>query len=84
MLCNFQEFDPEFIRSKSNAAAGLCSWVINIMIYYAINETVKPLRQALAQANAELKAAMDKLTTLRARLAVCPFLYVIMIRIQQY
>lgn len=25
------EFEPEFIRNKSLAAAGLCSWVINIM-----------------------------------------------------
>jgi len=24
------EFDPEFISSKSSAAAGLCSWVINM------------------------------------------------------
>ncbi|XP_011494831.1 PREDICTED: dynein beta chain, ciliary-like [Ceratosolen solmsi marchali] len=63
-----KEFDPEFIRSKSNAAAGLCSWVINIMVFYSINETVKPLRQALVQANAELKAAMDKLITLQTRL----------------
>ncbi len=25
------EFDPDFIRSKSFAAAGLCAWVINII-----------------------------------------------------
>ncbi|XP_008208864.1 dynein beta chain, ciliary-like [Nasonia vitripennis] len=66
---NDKEFDPEFIQSKSQAAAGLCSWVINIMVFHYINENVKPLRQALAQANAELKAALDKLTALRARLA---------------
>ena len=24
------EFDPEFIRSKSSAAAGMCSWVRNM------------------------------------------------------
>lgn len=66
----FLEFDPEIIYSKSQAAAGLCSWVINIMVFHHINETVKPLRQALAQANAELKAAMDHLNALRARLTV--------------
>lgn len=65
-----QEFDPEFIQSKSQAAAGLSSWVLNVMVFHYINENVKPLRQALAQANAELKAALDKLTALRARLAV--------------
>ena len=40
------------------------------MVFYYINENVKPLRIALAQANAELKSAMDKLTILRNRLAV--------------
>ena len=72
---NFQEFDPDFIYSKSQAAAGLCSWVINIMVFHYINADVKPFRQALAAANTELKAAMDKLTALRARLAVSRFLY---------
>nr|XP_012153585.1 PREDICTED: dynein beta chain, ciliary-like [Megachile rotundata] len=66
---NNKEFDPEVIYSKSQAAAGLCSWVKNIMVFHYINETVKPLRAALAQANAELKAAMDHLTSLRTRLS---------------
>lgn len=64
------EFDPDFIAAKSKAAAGLCSWVKNIMVFHYINETVKPLRAALAQANAELKVAMDRLNSLRARLNV--------------
>ena len=67
---NNKDFDPEIIYSKSQAAAGLCSWVRNIMVFHYINETVKPLRAALAQANAELKAAMDHLNALRTRLAV--------------
>lgn len=71
----FLDFDPEIIVTKSLAAAGLCSWVRNIMVFHYINETVKPLRAALAQANAELKAAMDHLNALRTRLAVnfCSF-----------
>ena len=28
---NNSEFDPSFIKSKSVAAAGLCSWAINIV-----------------------------------------------------
>lgn len=40
------------------------------MVFYYINENVKPLRAALAQANAELKAALDKLASLQARLTV--------------
>ncbi|XP_060831072.1 dynein beta chain, ciliary-like [Bombus pascuorum] len=67
---NNKDFDPEIIYSKSQSAAGLCSWVRNIMVFHYINETVKPLRAALAQANAELKYAMDHLNALRTRLAV--------------
>lgn len=29
-------FNPESIRSKSSAAAGLCGWVINICKYFRI------------------------------------------------
>lgn len=55
------EFDPEFIKSKSAAAAGLCSWAVNIVMYYNVFCTVEPKRLALAQANAELSAAREKL-----------------------
>ncbi|XP_036139541.1 dynein beta chain, ciliary [Monomorium pharaonis] len=64
-----KDFDPDIIYSKSQAAAGLCSWVKNIMVFHYINENVKPLRAALAQANTELKVAMEKLNSLRNRLA---------------
>ena len=35
------EFDPEFVRSKSSAAAGLCSWAINIIKYFEVYCEVK-------------------------------------------
>jgi len=69
-ICIQLDFDPDFVYSKSQAAAGLCSWVKNIMVFHYINEDVKPLRAALAQANAELRIAMEKLNFLRNRLAV--------------
>ncbi|XP_011314378.1 dynein beta chain, ciliary-like [Fopius arisanus] len=69
LYINDKEFEPQFIYSKSQAAAGLCSWVKNIMVFHYINESVKPLRQALVQANAELKTAMEKLTALQSRLS---------------
>ena len=28
------EFDPDFIRAKSSAAAGMCAWVVNIVQFY--------------------------------------------------
>ncbi|XP_076454452.1 dynein beta chain, ciliary-like [Babylonia areolata] len=64
-----KDFNPEFIHSKSIAAAGLCSWVINIVIYYNIFCDVKPKRDALAQATAELNAAQEKLEGIKAHVA---------------
>ena len=31
-----KEFDPDFIMTKSGAAAGLCSWVINVVRFYEV------------------------------------------------
>ncbi|XP_070187600.1 dynein beta chain, ciliary-like isoform X2 [Littorina saxatilis] len=63
------EFEPELIKAKSLAAGGLCSWVINIMGYYNVYCTVEPKRIALAQANAELNAAREKLKVIKAKVA---------------
>ncbi|XP_071071224.1 dynein axonemal heavy chain 11 [Dasypus novemcinctus] len=63
------EFNPNLIRTKSFAAAGLCAWVINIIKFYEVYCDVEPKRQALAQANLELAAATEKLEALRKKLA---------------
>ena len=62
-------FDPEIIMGKNSAAAGLCSWCINIVIYADIFKKVEPLRIALDGAQAELDEATDKLVGIRARVA---------------
>ncbi|XP_061666302.1 dynein heavy chain 9, axonemal isoform X2 [Syngnathoides biaculeatus] len=62
------EFQPEFIASKSNAAAGLCSWVLNIVKFYKVYCEVEPKRQALSKANAELAAAQGKLVTIKKKI----------------
>nr|XP_020145462.1 dynein heavy chain 11, axonemal [Microcebus murinus] len=62
------EFNPNLIRTKSFAAAGLCAWVINIVKFYEVYCDVEPKRQALAQANLELAAATEKLETIRKKL----------------
>ena len=64
------EFEPEFIRSKSAAAAGLCAWVINIIKFYEVYCDVEPKRKALAQANADLQAAQDKLSLIKKKVIV--------------
>lgn len=65
------EFEPEFVRSKSAAAAGLCAWVINIIKFYEVYCDVEPKRKALAAANAELAAATEKLSVIKKKVAVC-------------
>lgn len=64
------EFDPDFVRSKSAAAAGLCAWVINIIKFYEVYCDVEPKRKALLAANAELAAAQDKLAMIKRKVAV--------------
>ncbi|NXJ23235.1 DYH9 protein, partial [Dicrurus megarhynchus] len=63
------KFNPEFVATKSSAAAGLCSWVLNIVRFHRVFCEVQPKRQALDRANAELAAAQDKLATVKAKIS---------------
>ncbi|XP_068007753.1 dynein axonemal heavy chain 9 [Melanerpes formicivorus] len=62
-------FSPELVSTKSLAAAGLCSWVLNILRFHQLHRQVQPKRQALGAANAELAAAQDKLAGIKAKIA---------------
>ena len=64
-----ENFNPEIIMGKSSAAAGLCSWVINICKYFRIYQVVAPKRKLLAEANEKLDAANSKLSGIRAKVA---------------
>uniref|UniRef100_A0A670I3P5 Dynein axonemal heavy chain 17 n=1 Tax=Podarcis muralis TaxID=64176 RepID=A0A670I3P5_PODMU len=66
---NDPTFDPEFILSKSTAAAGLCSWCLNIVRFYEVYCDVAPKRQALEEANNELAEAQAKLTLIKNKIA---------------
>ncbi|XP_062848433.1 dynein axonemal heavy chain 11 [Trichomycterus rosablanca] len=66
-LCK-PEFQPDHVRTKSYAAAGLCAWAINIVRYYEVYCEVAPKRQALLQANTDLENATAKLATVRNKL----------------
>ncbi|KAL2088081.1 hypothetical protein ACEWY4_016909 [Coilia grayii] len=48
------EFNPEFVRLKSSAAAGLCAWVINIIRFHEVLCVVEVKHLCLSQANADL------------------------------
>ena len=63
------EFEPDKIKSKSLAAAGLCAWVINIIKFFDVYVVVEPKRKALNQANIELAAARERLKFLNTQIA---------------
>ncbi|XP_030817712.1 dynein heavy chain 17, axonemal [Camarhynchus parvulus] len=66
---NDPSFNPEFIKSKSTAAAGLCSWCLNMVRFYEVHCTVKPKRQAVADADAELAEAQARLSKIKSKIA---------------
>lgn len=70
------EFNPEIVKTKSNAAAGLCFWVQNIVAFHEINQKVIPLREdqalaekELAKAETQLKKVKSKVKKLNEKLA---------------
>uniref|UniRef100_A0A8C9NDF6 Dynein axonemal heavy chain 17 n=1 Tax=Serinus canaria TaxID=9135 RepID=A0A8C9NDF6_SERCA len=67
---NDPSFNPEFIKSKSTAAAGLCSWCLNMVRFYEVHCTVKPKRQAVADADAELAEAQARLSKIKSKIAL--------------
>jgi dynein heavy chain len=62
-----EHFTPEVIEKRNSAAAGLCSWVINIVNYYDIVLQVEPKRMALRAMNEQLESANTQLETVQAR-----------------
>ncbi|XP_076002796.1 dynein axonemal heavy chain 9 [Genypterus blacodes] len=62
------EFQPDLVASKSISAAGLCSWVLNIVKFYQVYCEVEPKRQALNEANAELASAQEKLAVIKKKI----------------
>jgi dynein heavy chain len=66
---NDPEFNPEFIKTKSQAAAGLCGWVVNAVRYYIVYCDVEPKRLALETANAQLADAQSKLADIQNKIA---------------
>lgn len=70
-----EKFNKEAVLSVSTAAAGLCSWVINIVKFHQIYSEVEPKRRLLEQAGeklalsrANLKKIQDKERDLKKKL----------------
>lgn len=51
------------------AAAGLCEWIVNIIMYYDVVVTVEPKKKALREATETLEAANTKLAEVNALVA---------------
>ena len=75
-VTELEHFTFEIILTKNKAAAGLCAFVLNIVMYYEVVVTVEPKRKALAEANDQLNAAnaelaevMEKVRILEEKLA---------------
>jgi len=61
-------FDPDLIRSKSFAASGLCSYVLNVLKFNDVFQDVAPKRRALNEATETLNKALDRLKYLKNRI----------------
>ena len=56
-----EHFTPEIIAGKNAAAAGLCNWVINIVIYYDVVVDGRAEAQLVAERDEQLAEANTKL-----------------------
>ncbi|KAK1166140.1 hypothetical protein AOXY_G12687 [Acipenser oxyrinchus oxyrinchus] len=55
------EFNPEFVWTKTSAAAGLCAWVINIICFHEVYCEVELKRRKLSQASTDQAGVAEKL-----------------------
>uniref|UniRef100_UPI0037E73D97 dynein axonemal heavy chain 7 n=1 Tax=Semicossyphus pulcher TaxID=241346 RepID=UPI0037E73D97 len=62
------DFVPEKIRTASTAAEGMCKWVCAMDKYDKVAKVVAPKKEKLAQAEGELKVAMESLRKKQAAL----------------
>eukprot|EP00818_Percolomonas_sp_WS_P004783 CAMPEP_0117442044 /NCGR_PEP_ID=MMETSP0759-20121206/3945_1 /TAXON_ID=63605 /ORGANISM="Percolomonas cosmopolitus, Strain WS" /LENGTH=4215 /DNA_ID=CAMNT_0005233913 /DNA_START=112 /DNA_END=12759 /DNA_ORIENTATION=- len=58
---SMKEFDPALVEKVNTASKSLCMWVIAINTYSKVAEKIEPKKQALAAAEAEMKAANETL-----------------------
>ena len=62
-----ESFTFEKMLSKSQAAAYLCKWINNIIIYNTIYKKVKPLMEGAAEAEATAKEKEAELAVVKER-----------------
>ena len=76
--CAKPDFDPQIVGRVSSAAQSLCMWVRAMEMYGRVYRVVEPKRQRLQGAQAQLaekqamlQEAKDKLAEVRLMLATC-------------
>lgn len=62
-------FTPENMKTKSEAAAGVCNWLININLYYDVVINTEPKRLAVEKAKIDLADATETKETMEALVA---------------
>jgi len=62
-------FTPENMKTKSEAAAGVTNWIININLYYDVVVNTEPKRLAVEKANIDLAEANETKATMNALVA---------------
>jgi len=62
------KFIPDEIRKASEAAEGICKWVIAICKYDVIAKEIRPKREALGEAQAKLEVVLRQLQEKEAEL----------------
>jgi dynein heavy chain len=72
-----ENFTPEVLNKASQAARGVCDWIINITKYYDVVVSVEPKKKAVREAEVQLEEAMgikkhyeDLVADLKAQLKV--------------
>ena len=68
-ILNDEGFTPENLKSKAEAAAGVCNWLKNINLYYDVVVNTEPKRQAVAKAEVDLAEATEIKNTMEALVA---------------
>ena len=62
-------FNPEEMKNKSTAAAGVCGFMLNIVLYFDVVQQVEPKRKALREATEQFEAANAQVAEAKATVA---------------
>lgn len=68
-IINDEGFTPENLKTKAEAAAGVCNWIKNINLYYDVVVNTEPKRLAVEKAKVDLADATETKETMEALVA---------------